>query len=267
VYIAIKLHERRHAMSILPKVDPEFKSLIPPLTMEERSQLEQNILSSRKCYDPIILWDGFIIDGHNRFEICFRHGIEFQVKEMTLPSREAAMVWILENQLSRRNLTEVARIEIVLLKEELLREKARRNQSLAGGDKTRAGALLPKVSKPENERINVQNSQVTEAGVGKGTFIRYTQIKKHGSPELLASVQSGELKIGTAHRILEINKKLRIANKMYKHTANVIPSKTSKAINQQIHDKLTGLSALLKELIAKLEEGAPDDPVNNQSNI
>ena len=254
-------------MSILPKVDPEFKALIPPLTTEERSQLEQNILSSRKCYDPIILWDGFIIDGHNRFEICFRHGIEFQVKELTLPSREAAMVWILENQLSRRNLTEVARIEIVLLKEALLREKARRNQSLAGGDKTRAGALLPEVSKPDFTPINVQADSAADAGVSKGTFYNFKQIMTHGSPELIEHVQSGKLKINTAHRILEINKKLRIANKMYKHTANVIPSKTSKAINQQIHEKLTGLSALLKELIAKLEEGAPDDPVNNQSNI
>ena len=65
-------------MSILPNIDPEFKGLIPPLQADEREQLEQNILQACKCHDAIVLWDGKIIDGHNRYEICVKHGIEFE---------------------------------------------------------------------------------------------------------------------------------------------------------------------------------------------
>ena len=84
-------------MSILPTIDPEFKGLIPPLAPDERTQLEQNIAESRRCYDPIILWEGLIVDGHNRFEICMKHGIEFQLEDLQLESRGEAKVWILEN--------------------------------------------------------------------------------------------------------------------------------------------------------------------------
>ena len=101
-------------MFALPQIDPELKSLIPPLSIEERIQLEQNILQARKCRDAIVLWQGIIIDGHNRYEICVKHGIEFEIIELPLPSREAAMVWILDNQLGRRNLHAAAKIELAL---------------------------------------------------------------------------------------------------------------------------------------------------------
>ena len=136
-------------MSILPTIDSQFKSLIPPLLPGEREQLEQNILESRKCYDPIILWEGVIIDGHNRFEICIKHGIEFQIEEMSLSSREEAVAWILDNQLSRRNLNDAARIEIALLKADMLREKAQRNLTHGGRPRKYADEKgLPISSKP-----------------------------------------------------------------------------------------------------------------------
>jgi len=61
----------------IPLIDKEFKAIIPPLSAEERTQLEQNILSKRKCHDAITLWQDLIIDGHHRYEICISHGIEF----------------------------------------------------------------------------------------------------------------------------------------------------------------------------------------------
>jgi len=101
------------------QIDQEFKNLIPPLLEDEYRQLEQNILTKRKCENAIILWDGRIIDGHNRFYICAEHGIEFELEEMDFESREAAKLWIIENQLGRRNLTDAARIELALCKEEI----------------------------------------------------------------------------------------------------------------------------------------------------
>ena len=241
-------------MNILPIIDPEFKGLIPSLSSEEREQLEQNIISKRKCRDAIVLWEGIIIDGHNRYEICVKHGIEFKVEELQLSSREAAKVWILENQLARRNLSKAMRIEVVMLKEELLRKIARKKQSEAGGDKKSEGSLLSKMKQPNDEQYHVRKDIAAESGVSEGTLYSYTQVKEHGSPELLASVQSGELKINTAHRLLtkEIIKQLSRADKMYKFISEAIPPEGLQAANPEMYEKLADLAATLRELISKL---------------
>lgn len=96
--------------AILPilQIDTEFQKLIPPLTNEEFAQLENNILNEG-CRDPICMWRGFIIDGHNRYKICHKHGIEFKIVELHLTSREDVMSWICTNQLGRRNISEETR--------------------------------------------------------------------------------------------------------------------------------------------------------------
>ena len=75
----------------IPRIDPEFQALIPPISEGEYRQLEQNILSARRCRDAIVLWDGVIVDGHNRFKICLEHGIEFEIKDMSFDSRDDAI--------------------------------------------------------------------------------------------------------------------------------------------------------------------------------
>lgn len=85
-------------------IDPEFKALIPPLAPEELAQLEVNILADG-CRDPLVTWRGILIDGHNRFAICSKHGLEFDSVEMEFVSREAVMDWMDANQLGRRNLS------------------------------------------------------------------------------------------------------------------------------------------------------------------
>ena len=87
-------------------VDPEFQSKIPPLTAEELSQLEANILEEGRLLNPLIVWKGFIVDGHNRFEILKEHPeIKYTILEKEFAGREEAIVWICKNQLGRRNLT------------------------------------------------------------------------------------------------------------------------------------------------------------------
>ena len=242
-------------MQIIPHTDPEFENLIPPLSEDERKQLEENILASGKCRDAIILWGGIVIDGHNRYEICKRHGIEFEVKEMGFESRKEAKLWILKNQLGRRNLTDAMKIELALVKAEMLREKARKNQVRVGGDKVGQGALSTKSSPHVDESLDVQKVLVAEAGVGAGTFQRYMQIKESGSRELLEKVQKGRLKIGTAHRMLtkEIIKQLRQADKMYAFIAENMPIANNPEASQSICDRLAGLSKQLHNLQEKYE--------------
>lgn len=87
-----------------PKINPKFRSLIPPLAPEELAQLEANILADG-CRDPLVTWKGTLVDGHNRFDICTRHGLPFKTVTMEFTDDDAAMDWIDANQLGRRNLT------------------------------------------------------------------------------------------------------------------------------------------------------------------
>ena len=89
------------------KIDPEFSEKIPPLTPEELEQLEANILEEGAVINPLIVWNGVIVDGHNRYRILQKHPeITFHVYEKEFSDRYEVIAWICKNQLGRRNLTE-----------------------------------------------------------------------------------------------------------------------------------------------------------------
>jgi N6-adenosine-specific RNA methylase IME4 len=85
------------------RIDPEFQALIPPLRPEERAQLEANI-AAEGVRDPLVVWDGVLLDGHNRYEIATRLGLPFAVVAHEFATRDEAADWIDRNQLGRRNL-------------------------------------------------------------------------------------------------------------------------------------------------------------------
>lgn len=88
------------------RIDPEFESRIPPLTDDEFQQLEENILADGVIISPIVVWEGVVIDGHNRFRIVEKHPhISFTTCERQFENRYEALAWICKNQLGRRNLT------------------------------------------------------------------------------------------------------------------------------------------------------------------
>ncbi len=87
-------------------IDPEFRDKIPPLTEDEFSLLEENILSDGAVFSPLIVWEGTILDGHNRYEIIQKHPeLTYAVHSMSFANRFEALSWICKNQLGRRNLT------------------------------------------------------------------------------------------------------------------------------------------------------------------
>lgn len=114
------------------KVDPEFKNLIRPLKKEELDGLEKDIIE-KGCLDPLKIWNGLLIDGHHRFDICQNNNIEFKTVELnTWTDRDDVKIWILNSQLQRRNLSDFERIEIVLQKKEILKNQGRMEQKEAG---------------------------------------------------------------------------------------------------------------------------------------
>lgn len=90
------------------KVDNDFKCLIRPLSEEEYLQLEKNIKRDG-CREPLVVWEDTIVDGHNRYRICKKHGIPFAVHQISFESKDDAVIWICVNQLGRRNISEETR--------------------------------------------------------------------------------------------------------------------------------------------------------------
>lgn len=99
------------------KIDKEFQARIPKLKPSELAQLEASILAEG-CREPLVVWsrDGkgdVLVDGHNRKEICERHGIPFKTTAMTFDSRKDVVEWMLRHQLGRRNLSREAAADVI----------------------------------------------------------------------------------------------------------------------------------------------------------
>jgi hypothetical protein len=137
------------------KIDPEFKSLLAPLSPEEYNQLQANI-EADGCREPLVIWKGedILVDGHNRLEICNELGVTFKTREQPFPSREAAFNWIIAQQLGRRNLKpeQVA----------YLRGKRYRGEKKTVGGDRKSGA--------ENQHMKTCERLAEEYGVGKSTI-------------------------------------------------------------------------------------------------
>ena len=87
-------------------IDEEFKSLLPILDETTYGSLEENIISNG-CRDALVLWNGILIDGYNRYNICIKHDIPFETISKSFKYREEVLIWIISNQVSRRNLTQI----------------------------------------------------------------------------------------------------------------------------------------------------------------
>jgi hypothetical protein len=84
-------------------LDKKFQTILPALDAETYRNLELAILEYGAIF-PLVLWNGILIDGYNRYKICKEHDIPFKTIEMDFKTREEATIWIVNNQISRRNL-------------------------------------------------------------------------------------------------------------------------------------------------------------------
>ncbi len=87
------------------EIDNEFRNYIRPLSAEEFEKLKTSVLAEG-IRDPLVTWQGILLDGYHRYKIAQESGLEYKTVEVELPDRDAAKEWILINQLGRRNLTE-----------------------------------------------------------------------------------------------------------------------------------------------------------------
>jgi N6-adenosine-specific RNA methylase IME4 len=208
-----------------PNIDQEFRDLIfqDDLTDEEKRELETDILV-RGCVVPLIVWNGLLVDGHHRYEICKKHNIPFDVKEIEFENREYAKAWILTNQLARRNLTPYRKIELLKRRDDFLKmaEEGKRKKQISAEitnnkrwETPIEESLLSTVDKSDKneqskpkEKINVRDAMAKELNVSHGTIARAGIIMQKVAegvvpPETIEKLRKGDETIGRVYKIIK----------------------------------------------------------------
>jgi DNA modification methylase len=178
------------------EIKQEFKDLIPPLTKEEFKQLENNCMSEG-IREKILTWNGFIIDGHNRYEIATRWDLDFETENKHFDSEEAVKEWMILNQFGRRNLSNYQRSVLALELEDVFSKKAKENQGLRT-DTTSVRNLTNVDTKKELAKV---------ASVSHDTIAKVKKIQEKAPEEVKAKLRTGEVSINAAYKEIKKEEK------------------------------------------------------------
>jgi len=194
------------------KINEDFKKLIPALTQEEYKQLEDNILKEG-IREKIITWDGYIIDGHNRYEIATRWNLDYEIESKSFKDENAVKIWMLDNQFGKRNLTDAQRYLNRNEKRELLKQKGKNTQ----GTRT---DLLSKMDKKLPEH-NTRKQIAEELGWSETKVARADVVFKKATPEVIEKVNKSEVSINQAYQeIKKEEKQIELKNKKEEYKKN-----------------------------------------------
>jgi hypothetical protein len=181
------------------RIKEEFKKLIPPLTAEEFKQLETNCLDEG-IRDAIVTWNGFIIDGHNRYKIATDWGLEFKTEAKIFDSENDVREWMINNQFGRRNLSNYQRSVLALELEGVFREKAKAKQAIQY-----KGNSLPKIS-AEVKPIETRQEVAKLANVSHDTIAKVKVIEAKAEEAVKEKLLSGEISINQAYKEIKEQK-------------------------------------------------------------
>ena len=186
----------------MPVVLPEMEQLLPPLSGEQFSSLENDILENG-CYAPIIVnEDMVIVDGHNRFRICEKHGLPYKMLVFSFVGLLEAKQWALDTQKGRRNLDKWELGQIALRLKPDIEARAKANQSSAGGDKSDKGALSvnsPKALQP----IDTRKEMARAVGIGEQVMGRIAQLSENAPPSLKEALENKKVSVNRGWKILK----------------------------------------------------------------
>ena len=183
------------------KIDPELRDLLPPLTSEEYKQLEKNIVENGFDRNfPIMEWQGFIVDGHNRYDICRKHNIEPIIGTLAYKTKEEVMEWMLDIQLGRSNLTPIQKIAITEKYRPIYEKQAKENQ--LSGLKNQNNNVLVNLPKRQVNPINTSEKLASIANVSEKTYRMGAKILNSDNEKLKQEVLSGEKSINAGYKEL-----------------------------------------------------------------
>lgn len=179
------------------QINETIKKIIPPLSSDELSILENNIIRDG-CREPICVWKNTIVDGHNRYGICIKHKIPFDIQEMDFNSFEEMEDWVCVNQLGRRNISEETRK--YLIGKRYINEKII-NKNPKGNNQFTKTINYDNSEKPPSTTMITATRLGKEYKVSSRTIVEYAKyansidVLVENEPELVSKVLSGDIKI------------------------------------------------------------------------
>ena len=180
------------------EIKEEFKKLIPPLTSEEFNQLEQNCLAEG-IREAILTWNGFIIDGHNRYEIATKWDLDFQTKSKHFKDENEVKEWMILNQFGRRNINGYVRSKLALELEEVFKLKAKENQ----------GSRIDICQKSDKSitPIDTKKELAKVANVSHDTIAKVKVIEAKAPEEVKEKLSTGEVSINQVYQEIKKEEK------------------------------------------------------------
>ena len=199
---------------------PELLAYIDPLTADEEEALERSLLREG-CRDALVLWGDILVDGHNRYRLCQKHGLPFRTVQNTqFQSMEDVHLWMIDQHLGRRSLSEFQRGVLALRKREII--AARRSTAAAAVQSARAEAAqqadatppweasaedassplvaqaLARVPQVPDEALDSRQALARVARLTPTQVKMIETIHQNAAPEVVAAVKSGELSLNAA---------------------------------------------------------------------
>ncbi|WP_372163906.1 plasmid replication/partition related protein [Xanthomonas euvesicatoria] len=201
-------------------VKEELKAYIDPLTPDEHEALERSLLAEG-CRDALVLWGDVLVDGHNRYGLCQKHGLPFQtVQNPRFQSMQDVHLWMIEQHLGRRSVSDFQRGVLALRKREILaaRQRSQRDAEAeapaVAGDQPDTGLEQSSThtaddtdSPPWDETSTpVSRAELArEARLSSNQVVMIERIHKQAAPEVVQAVKAGEISISAAAAVATLS--------------------------------------------------------------
>lgn len=209
-------------------VHPELQTYIDPLTADERDALERSLLAEG-CRDALVLWGDVLVDGHNRYALCLKHGLPFQTTQHPhFRSLDDVRLWMIDQHLGRRSISDFQRGSLALRKREIIAaQRAGRLQAapagaVSAGDTGRIGpppegsAAAPPASEPAPlppvpAPLDSREALARAARLSAHQVVMIEKIQRHAAPEVVAAVKAGALSISAAAAVASLPPEEQVA--------------------------------------------------------
>ena len=179
-------------------VRDDLKAYIDPLTPEEHEALERSLLIEG-CRDALVLWGDLLVDGHNRYAICQKHGLPFETTQSKLfKDLNDVHLWMIEQHLGRRSVSDFQRGVLALRKREIMAQrKAQAPQS---------DASAPALSETPNpvDMLRTREDIAKAARLSSSQVVLIEKIQKQAAPEVVAALKSGTISINAAAAVASL---------------------------------------------------------------
>ena len=197
------------------KIDEGLKAYIDPLTPDEHESLERSILAEG-CRDSLVVWGDLLIDGHNRYGICQKHGLPFNTVQATqFKNMDDVHLWMIDQHLGRRSVSDFQRGVLALRKREIIAERRAAAAAAVNAAKAEAGEqssdapwegdtdpvvaqALASVAKVPDEALDTREALARAARLSAGQVKMIETIQEKAAPEVVAAVKSGEISLNAA---------------------------------------------------------------------